>query len=73
MATHGRLFWLRDMKLLKERVQSISQQIFTALPREYGYYGNKRIKVTNYNMIHDKLPKEEMYKRKFSLALEEFS
>ena len=73
MATHGCLFWLRDMKLLKERVQSISEHIFTVLPRGYGYYGNKRIKVTNYNMIHDKLPKEEMYKRKFSLALEEFS
>ena len=29
--------------------------------------------MTNYNMIHGKLPKEGMYKRNFSLALEEFS
>ena len=47
--------------------------VFLQFYAEYGYYGNKRMKVTNYNMIHDKLPKEGMYKRKFSLALEEFS
>ena len=55
LETHGCLFWLRHMKLLKERVQSISEQFLQFCP-EIFYL--KKTEIITWYMINYQKKKE---------------